>query len=151
MSAIQPRINKAIEDKLRADSTLRELFVAAGGKFDAGGFLPLYWFRAPSSARAPYLVYAPQVRESEAEASRCGEGQVSYVAYDVQLTLPSVEPHKALGVVDRLAALLDGLEVSVDGLSVFLARAGDYCFPDFSASESGETVTGLVYRAQVKH
>ena len=54
-SAVQPRINKAIEDALRADTSLMELLRAIGGLTAIPTTLPLYWYMAPPSAALPYL------------------------------------------------------------------------------------------------
>ena len=64
-SAVQPRINKAIEDALRADTSLIELLRAIGGLTAIPTTLPLYWYMAPPSAALPYLVYGPQTRTEE--------------------------------------------------------------------------------------
>lgn len=151
MSAIQVRVNRAIEDAMRADTALVDAFVEAGGQLLDGNELPVFWLYAPPSATQPFFVYGPQVRETETEYARCGEGKLSTVPYEVRYVVPGIKPLSSTPVVDALATALDGLSVDVDGLTVHLLRAGDFCYPELTASETAETTSGLVYRAQVQH
>lgn len=157
MSALQPRINKAIEDRLRGDTaadptlsgtSLEELLVALGAVVEPDG-IPLFWSMVPSGSSRPYLIYGPQSRDSEIEANGCGVGDTGTIGYEVGLVLDGIRPHAGMAAVDRLAALLDGYKVSVESIAVELWRTGDFCYPDPLAGEAGITRSGVVYRCRV--
>lgn len=150
MSAVQPRINKAIADALRADTSLANLFVSAGGVLDSGEYLPLYWMFAPPRREAPYLVFR-KIGDETTEYSRCGIAVRSRVPYSVDFITPGVDPDNCIAVVDRMAILLDGLRVAVDGLGVLLHRSGGDSMPDYNAGEAALTITSLYYDVLVTH
>lgn len=150
MPAIQPRINKAIQDALRADSELIELMRDAGGLLETPTSLPLYWFRAPASAKAPYIVYGAQSPSEETEPLRCGTPGLSEIDYEVRLVTEGISPGGGIAIVDRIGEVLDGLTVTVDGMSVSFLHIGGVCYPEFVTLETAVTNSGLIYRAQVR-
>lgn len=156
-AAVQPRINAAITDRLRSDTlaspvfsgdSLQVLMQAAGANLE-GGDIPLYWDMAPSSAKRPYLVFGPQQRESQAIAPLCGNAIADEVPYEIRLSLTGINPQAGIGIVDRIGDLLDRYRATVEGMVVELYRVGDFCYPDFGATERGATVSGIVYRCRV--
>lgn len=148
-SAVQPRINKAIEDALRADTSLIELLRAIGGLTAIPTTLPLYWYMAPPSAALPYLVYGPQTRTEETEPLRCGDRGLSEIVYEVRVVTKGITPADGIAIVDKIGDILDGLQVVVEGLKVSLLHAGGVCYPEFATQETAVTHSGLIYRAQV--
>jgi hypothetical protein len=157
MSAIQARINKAIEDRLRGDTvatptfagdSLEALLLAQGAVIEDRG-IPLWWTEAHAGEQKPYLIYGPQARESEIESNGCGVGDTGTIPYEVGLVQEGYTPSGGIAIVDRLARLLDGYKTTVEGIGVQLWRTGDFCYPDPLAGEVGITRSGVVYRVRV--
>lgn len=146
--AIQARINKAIEDRLRSDTDLIELMRLAGAIVTP--HLPLYWWMAPAAAERPYLVYGPQERESQVEPTRCGGAGAGAINYEIRCITEGIDPSGALDILDRLATLLDGYSATIESVAVDFQRVGDVCYPDFAAMENGVTHTGLIYQVLVR-
>lgn len=156
-AAIQQRVNRAITDRLRSDTlaspavsgdSLQELLQLAGADLSNG--IPLYWDMAPSSAARPYIVYGPQQRESQAITTLCGEAVADEVLYEIRFSTGGIDPSgSSIDIVDRIGALLDRYRVVVRGVTVELYRVGDFCYPDWTATERGATVSGIVYRCRV--
>ena len=152
--ALQPRINKAIEDRLRADTiasptlagdSLQKTMRDIGVPTDAPR-LPLYWWMAPANAPAPYLIYGPQERESTLTTPGCGTADGGEAIYEVRLVSAGIEVASDLPVVDRLAALLDNFTVTIAGVDLQFFAVADVCYPEFVTLEKGVTHTGRVYR-----
>ncbi len=157
MSAIQPRINKAIEDRLRGDTvaaptlsgdSLEALLLAQGAVIEERG-IPLWWVGAHAGEQKPYLIYGPQTRESDIDANGCGVGDTGTIPYEIGLAQEGYAPADGIAIVDRLAELLDGYKTTVEGIGVEFWRTGDFCYPDPLAGEVGITRSGVVYRVRV--
>lgn len=155
--AIQPRINKAIEDRLRGDTLassevggvpLAELLRAEGATLSQG-IMPLYWWMAPASAERPHLIYGPQARESETQSGICAVPFAGEVLYEVRYVVDGIDPSPGIAVLDRLAELLDAYAVEVGQCEVLFSRTGEFCYPDFAASERAASVSGIVFRCHV--
>lgn len=148
--AIQPRINKAILSRLGTDTALTEALADIGALVTPSEGIPLFWFRAPAGIEPPYLVFGPQDTQSTVEPTRCGETGQGQINYIVELITEGINPEDGLAVMDRVGTLLDGYDVVVDGYTVNFQAIGDMCYPEFTASEHGETHTGSVYRVLLR-
>lgn len=158
VGAIQPRINKAIEDRLRADTvanpqasgtSLQALLQSAGALLGVGLVMPIFWERSPAPAIRPYIVYGPQDPQTTLSAPICGIPYQGEVSYQIRYVLDGIDPAGGIDVIDRIATLLEVYAVSVSGGSIIFFRTGEFSFPDFGAQERGVTVSGIVYRCHV--
>lgn len=148
--AIQPRVNKAIQDRLRANAALLELLQEAGAKVTPSEGLPLWWWLAPPSAEPPYIVFGGRDQQSTVTPNRCGEAGDGSIDYVIELITEGLSPAGGLDIIDAVADLLDGYNVAVEGVQVDFLRIGDVCYPDYAISETGRTHTGLIYRVLVR-
>lgn len=144
--AIQPRINKAIEDRLRADADLLELLRAAGGLLEPGLTMPIYLYTAPTSASLPYISYAPRDPEMSVSPLRAGAEGDGEIDYQIAYVVEGVDAYGTIAITDRMAALMDGYTTTVSSEKLNFLRTGSVFFVDFGAREHGVTVCGDIYR-----
>lgn len=158
-AAIQPRINKAISDRLRADTvaspvttgdSLQGLLQDAGAVLGGDGSIPLWWEFTPTPEVRPYLVFRAQERQTEIEPLRSGEAGYGGVPYEVELVLDGIAPGSGLDILDRVGTLLDAYQATVNSVRIEFLRVGEFCYPDYTASEKATTRMGLVWRVQVR-